>query len=300
MKKRLVKLLRLLIIFLSVAFILIHAWGLDYNAISISNFNLYFLSFSIFLSLTFRLLLSLIWNRSIYFFSGKKPDYRSTLHAYAVSWIARYIPGGVFSIISRSIINKRIEMRHSLSASLFEVILQILALATSILIILLLLNAKISLRAQIIPGSLATLILAIALLFPYFSHNFQMRIYEITKLDLRLSTSRKLKTLTQLPLYFLSVNIGSASFVMLILSIIPSLSTPNILNVYSVYLVLSLASTLIFIVPAGIGIREAGLTFFLTPIIGAELALLISISSRIWTIACDCLFYLLSLAVKKR
>lgn len=60
-----------------------------------------------------------------------------------------------------------------------------------------------------------------------------------------------------------------------------------------------LAGLLVFFVPAGLGIREAGLYWFLTPAIGAGPAALAAILSRAWLMAADLGMVLLGAALAR-
>lgn len=58
-----------------------------------------------------------------------------------------------------------------------------------------------------------------------------------------------------------------------------------------------LAGLFAFFIPAGLGAREAGLYWFLAPILGAGPAALVAIASRVWLITADCVLVAMGVSI---
>jgi hypothetical protein len=75
-----------------------------------------------------------------------------------------------------------------------------------------------------------------------------------------------------------------------------SIESGGIIEVASGLCFGGLAGLFAFFIPAGLGVREAGLYWFFAPVLGPGPAALVAVASRIWLIAVDCILVALGVS----
>lgn len=294
------KSIRTIILSVSFFFIFLVALNTDLEKISSITFSYNYLIFSITISVAFRFQIAFIWYSNIKRWSVTELRFAPICEVFSASWIARYIPGGIFSYVNRSLLAKEhsVDYKMSIGATLIETILQLISLCIIFSIASLFSSNKTPADEVFLLVCLAAIFIFCILLAPP-TKNFIFRALPKNYIDkFSFPTNSTPIIFFGLLKYLFAMMIANIAF--LFFSLALNISADDLLTVILANLTVSILSMLAFFIPAGIGIREVGLTTILAPVIGSEKALVLSLLARLWTIACDIIFYIMALMLSKR
>ena len=278
-------------------FLVLYIRGIDWNQLGKAHFNVGFLLIATVLSLGFR-----YWGVGIWFFllrrlgaGSLRGKYVQLSYVYAKSWLGRYIPGAATWIVGKVYFASKLGIsRARLGVSgLLEGALQIAAtLAIGLLLVLVdpRTNAlPIGYRVGII---VAFVLCVIALIPPVFERivNVALRIIRRPPLDKELFPSAA-TMLASAGLYVGGAIIAGVSYYFISASIYPGIKPVDILFVVGVTSLASAASMLAIFSPGGLGVREIILGVLLSVVMPGEIAALVVVVTRVWSIAVDALFF---------
>jgi glycosyltransferase 2 family protein len=270
---------------------------------NIANLQQYTLSINyLYLTLSFLLLLiipfitTITWIIMLRAFK-EKLSFLKTFNVLNLSALIRYIPGNIVYIIGRA----RLFKKHSIS-QITSTILIFTELAITIVASSLIALSLGIIQADISSIPLFWILLLIGLILvgmhPSIFNKGSKKIYKIIKKK-ELEVNWKYKTILQLfSIQLLNWVIQSISFFFLVKAVfdVPLSFFIPITAIFTLSWVLAFLS---FISPAGIGIREGLLVLFLQSIVPLEIAIILSILSRLLIIASEILFATISLYLKK-
>ena len=294
-KSKILKIFKLTIILLSFWFIGEKFWE-HHNWLQTSALNYELLITVLVCSIIYGLsefLLSFAWRRLLIWCGHKNISTNICNRIYGKSQIAKYIPGNVFHILGRQILGSQAGIKHIVlaGATVYEILGLIsisILIGFSGMIIFGLGNIYFSLY-QIILILFTTLVitsLAIALA-PYLMSlrgiilpNKRIRdtIHNISKVYL---------------LYFIFFLIAG----LLLVIIVNTFLNINFIITAKLVVIFSIAWVAGFIIPGapgGIGVREAVIIFFITPIIGEAQSIAVAIALRFITLLGDVWFLIIS------
>ena len=294
-KSKILKIFKLVIILLSFWFIGEKFWE-HHNWLQTSALN-YELLITVFVcSIIYGIsefLLSFAWRRLLIWFGDKDISTNLCNRIYGKSQIAKYIPGNVFHVLGRHILGSQAGIKHIVlaGATVYE-ILGLLSISTLIgfsgMVIFGLGNIYFSLY-QIISILLTTLVIT-GLAIPLAPYLMSLRGIIIPYKgvgDLFLNIS---KVYLFYFIFFLIAGLLLVVIVNIFLDI-------NFIITAKLIVIFSIAWIAGFIIPGapgGIGVREAVIIFFITPIIGEAQSIAVAIALRFITLLGDVWFLIIS------
>lgn len=280
-----------------VVFLALYIKGIDWNEFGKAQFNIVFLIVATLFSLTFR-----YWGVGIWFFLlGKlgagslRGKYTELAYVYAKSWLGRYIPGAATWIVGKVYFASKLGIsRARLGVSgLLEGALQIAATLALGLFLLVIDPRTEALDAWYRIAMLVAFVLCVVALIPRvfeFLVNLALRIVRRPPLD-RSLFPRTSTMLASAGLYLGGALIAGISYYFISATIYPHIRATDILFIVGATSIASAASMLAIFAPGGLGVREAILGVLLAVVMPSEIAALIVVVTRVWSIAVDALFF---------
>ena len=244
--------------------------------------------------LVFRLLGAFIWMFFLHRL-GARGVLRITgrlIDVFSRGWIGRYIPVPGLWIAGKAYFaaSLGIPARALATSGFSEAILQ---LAASLLVAagfaMLPLGAAAPVPSWLI--LIAALIALVASLPPVF-RVLTTLVYRVVRRPVDEST-RWPDTGTMaggLAFYVIATVVSGLSYVLLGMALFPELDVEDAVAILVAVSVAAAASLVAVFAPGGIGVREATIVAFLSPVVGVEGALLFALAGRVWSIAVDALF----------
>lgn len=231
------------------------------------------------------LLKPFIWKRILYFL-GTQLSYRESIEICSFSNLTRYVPGKIWSFLSRIYLtrNKHINKEIVVTSHGVQIIIELLV---GIFVFLICLPFGLSLRQ--IEKFLWILIFIpffLLFLFPPFLQriiNFGSKILHFKKASINL----KFFNLSELLLLnFISWSFFGIAYFFAIRSLfhISSSLLPVVIGVYAISSVIAFLS---FLTPAGLGVREGILSFLLSSYMPTSIAILVSLLARVCMVSTE-------------
>lgn len=223
---------------------------------------------------------------------------------YAKSWLGRYIPGTAPWILGKIFFASRLGVSKNKLAvsSLLEGGLQIivtLVIAVAILLFdervdtVISSELKLFMVAALIAG-------VISVLPPVFNRFFALAYKTVKKKVFPVEHQATSRTIVKGSLlYVIGSFIGGLSFFFIAKAFYEPLTFGDILFVIGASNLASAASMLAVFAPSGIGVREGIQVVLLSLIMPVEIALLIAVATRVWSVGVDLLFFGLASTVKR-
>ena len=294
-KSKILKIFKLAIILLSFWFIGEKFWK-HHNWLQTSALN-YELLITVFVcSIIYGLsefLLSFAWRRLLIWFGDKDISTNLCNRIYGKSQIAKYIPGNIFHVLGRHILGSQVGIKHIVlaGATVYE-ILGLLSISILIgfsgMVIFGLGNIYFSLY-QII-SILLTALVIIGLAIPLAPYLMSLRGIIIPYKGIGDSFLNIGKVYLFYFIFFLIAGLLLVVIVNIFLDI-------NFIITAKLIVIFSIAWIAGFIIPGapgGIGVREAVIIFFITPIIGEAQSIAVAIALRFITLLGDVWFFIIS------
>jgi glycosyltransferase 2 family protein len=222
------------------------------------------------------------------------PSFGMLSLVYSKAWIGRYIPGKVSWIVGKVYLASKLGIGKTriAASAVIEAGMQVVALVAAAM---LLLGFDPRLNVISFEGKVIMLGLAcgciLVLMPPVF--NFVVRkAYVIVKrkeLDPTIRLSGKV-AFKSIQLYWFGAILSGTSFFLLSKAVYPSITFELYLFCVGAYNLAGAVGMITPIVPSGIGVRDGALLAMLTVILPVEIAVVLTVLSRLWAIVVDLLF----------
>lgn len=224
-----------------------------------------------------------------------KKSTRQLAYVYAKSWLGRYIPGTAPWILGKIYFASKHGISKSKLAvsSLLEGALQV-SIVMAVAFAVLLFDA----RLNIISGTLKLLMVGVliacvvAIYPPVFNRLISLAYKLLRKKKIDAEDLASNKTILQgALLYVIGALLSGTALFFIAKAIYPPLTYDNLLYVLGVSNLAGALGMLAIFAPSGIGVREGILLALLSVVMPAEYALLVTVTSRLWDVAMDGIFF---------
>jgi uncharacterized membrane protein YbhN (UPF0104 family) len=217
------------------------------------------------------------------------------IYVYAKSWIGRYIPGGAPWILSKIYFASKHGISKSKLAvtSLLEGALQVTVVMIVALIILMFDARLNSINDDIKTFILGILVICILAVWPpIFNRLISLAYKVVRRKSIDASDLASTKTITQgALLYIVGAFFSGTALFFITKAVDPGLGYADMLYVIGVSNLAGAIGMLAVFAPSGLGVREGILLTLLSIIMPTELALVVTVASRLWDIAMDGIFF---------
>ena len=300
-RKKLILSIKILLLCLLIAFLFLYLKNIDYQYLLSLQLSVTPLIVSACLSIAFRYWGVLVWQYILIDLGARNlPGFIRLSNIHAKAWIARYLPGTVTWMIGKVYFARNLGISKSrLSAStIVEACVQIVAVATTSLF-LLILDGRFFNIAGIFP--LITLLIFVCIIMsvlfiPSVFRIFSKKLLVFLKLEHlgeEFSINGK-TTFRSFGLYIIGSIISGLSYFYVVLAVWPSLTVVELFFIIAAVNLAGVAGTITPLLPSGIGVRDTTLLVLLSQIIPIEVALAVTVFSRLWSILIDILFFLIT------
>jgi len=304
--KKILKLFPYLFYTLLIVFLILYVQSIDLDRLQEISLNWWYFALATILALTFRYWGAYIWTVLLRSLGASNVRFSNNLiYVYAKSWLGRYIPGTAPWILGKIYFaSKQGLSKNKLAvSSMLEGGLQIIVQMVFALSLL-----GLDPRLDIIPDELKLLFLAttiaclVVLVPPVFNKMMSLAYKVVKKKVFSREHYASSKTIGKgFSLYVFGTILGSLSLFFIAKAVYPELDYDQMIFVMGVGTLASAASMLAVFAPSGIGVREGIQLALLSLIMPTEIAFAITIITRLWSVACDLLFFALAkLSTHKR
>ncbi|MGH7237082.1 MAG: lysylphosphatidylglycerol synthase domain-containing protein [Candidatus Saccharimonadales bacterium] len=281
---------------LVVAFFALYLRSVDWQRLAHLHFAWGYLLAATGFALITRYLFVVIWRFILTDLGAKKlPHFRIMADVYARAWMGRYIPGTVTWIAGKVYLaaSHGISKSRLAVSSLLEGGMQVIAILVVAMALL-----GFDTRLSVIPGQykILMIIVAVGLLIalspPAFNRIIRLGFFIIKKRqpdgELRINGKAALRAFA---LYAMSGFILGVSEFFISRTIAPSLPWRDFFYVIGAFNLAGAIGILAIGVPSGLGVRDGILLVLLAAIMPKEIALAITVTSRLWSALVDVLFF---------
>lgn len=299
MKKTLFRIVPFAFYALLLVFLVLYLRTIDFSKLSHIHFDWWYLLVASAFALSFRYWGAYIWTVILRSLGAHQVGFNRVLvYIYAKSWLGRYIPGTAPWILGKIYFASKqgISKNKLAVSSLLEAGLQIIVQLVFALALL-----AFDPRLNIISGDMklvivvAMIILLVSLTPPVFNRMLRA-VYRVIKHKSfpseHLATGRTVGI--GFILYIFGAILASLSLFFIAKAVYPALSYHEIFFVMGVSTLAGAASMLAIFAPSGIGVREGIQLALLSIIMPTEIALVITIITRLWSVVIDLLFFALA------
>ena len=250
------------------------------------------------LTIFFRYWGAIVWMEILKTLGAKdiKKNRLELFNVYSKAWLGRYIPGTAPWILGKIYFASKLGVSKNKLAvsSLLEGILQILVTFTSAILILLI-DPKVVefLKSDYIILISIILIFSILTLYPKNFNRIIKIIYKIIKKK-EFKNEHKVTNKSVYYgafLFLIGTIINGISFFFVAKSLYPQLGYENMLFILSASNLASAISMVAIFAPSGVGVREGIQIAMLSAVMPIQIATVIAIFTRIWSISIDFIFY---------
>lgn len=298
------KLIPLTFYALLAVFLFFYIRSIDFAKLQNIDFTWSYFVLATFFALGFRYWGAFIWLVILKSLGAKQlRDVRGLVYVYAKSWLGRYIPGTAPWILGKIYFASQhgISKNKLAVSSLLEGALQIVVVM-ALAFVLIMLDS----RLDVVDWQFKFLLLGvvilcvIALVPPIFNWLISKAYRFIRKKQLAAEHLANPRTIIQgASLYAIGSILSGLSFFFVAKAVYPELAFTDIWFVMGVTNLASAASMLAFFAPSGLGVREGIQLVLLTLIMPAELALVVTVVMRLWSIVIDFLFFGISALLQR-
>lgn len=305
MRTLLIKIFPVIFYGLLFVFLVIYLQSIDYSVFRDIELHWWYLVVAFMFGLFFRYWSAYIWVVLLKNLGAKGVRLgRDLLYVYAKSWLGRYIPGTAPWILGKIYFASKygISKNKLAVSSLLEGALQITVLL-AISLLLLISDARLDVigsqyKILMIFGLLGCFI---SLLPPVFNF-FVASAYRLFK---RKTLAREHYANTRTislgaGLYALGAFINGISLFFIAKAMYPELEYEQLSFVIGVGTLAGAISMLAVFAPSGLGVREGIQLALLSIIMPTEIALIVTVATRLLSLACDGCFYAISLLLKRK
>jgi len=299
MKKFAKKLITPIVVLLIIIFFVLYLRDIDYSTFGLLHLSWPLLVLATVISLAFRYWGVYIWKSILKDLGAKNlPPFTTLSNVYAKAWMGRYIPGSVTWIASKIFMANKLGISKSRLAvsSLLEAGMQIVATMSVSLLIL-----GFDPRLDVIPHTTKALMATIAvvllvMLFPPILNRLLNVVYRIVKKKTggqELRTNMRAVTRSYL-LYAIGTLIMGSMYYFLTLALYPEITPDSYLYLVGAFSLAGALGMATPFVPSGLGVRDGAQLILLSIIMPKEIALAITIFSRLWSAIIDVGFYIIA------
>ena len=283
---------------LLIVFIFFYIQKLDWSILETIKIAWIPLLIATILTIFFRYWGAIVWMEILKTLGAKdiKKNRLELFNVYSKAWLGRYIPGTAPWILGKIYFASKLGVSKNKLAvsSLLEGILQILVTFTSAILILLI-DPKVVefLKSDYIILISIILIFSILTLYP---KNFN-RIIKIIYKTIKKKEFKNEHKVTNKSVYYgaflflIGTIINGISFFFVAKSLYPQLGYENMLFILSASNLASAISMVAIFAPSGVGVREGIQIAMLSAVMPIQIATVIAIFTRIWSISIDFIFY---------
>lgn len=299
-KQKLLRAIPLIFYSVLIVFLYLYLSRIDFSQFGQAEFVWGYILLASLLGLSTRLWQSLVWLVILNSLgaNGLYAERRQLIYIYAKSWLGRYIPGTAPWLIGKIYFASRHGISKSKLAisSLLEGGLQI-AVVMAMSLIMLFSDRRldvVNIRFKIL--ILALLICCLIAIIPSVFNRIASLVYRIIKKH-TLPSEHLASSQTVIRgsvLYAIGAIFSGLSLFFIAKAIYPELSYTNMLFVMGAGNLAGAVSMLAVFAPSGIGVREGIQLTLLSVIMPTELALLVTITTRLWGVVMDLIFFSLS------
>lgn len=298
------QLIAALLFVLIVIFLVMYLRGTDFEQLRDIRINWYWMGWSVVVALIFRYLMVEIWRVILRALgSPHLPSFRLMADIYAKSWLARYVPGTVPWIAGKIVMAASYGISKSRLAvsSLLEAGMQVAA-AVVVSLILIGFSPRISsiplvLRVLLVVASAAGLVV---LSPPIFNRLLTFAHKTFKKGDPHIELKINGSAVWQSFSWFVVgtfVN-GAASF-LLIHALVPNLPANLFFYIVGSFALAGAIGMATPLLPSGIGVRDGALLVLLSAVFPRDIALAVTVISRVWQIVADLIFFAMAWSLRK-
>ncbi|MEO8784789.1 MAG: lysylphosphatidylglycerol synthase domain-containing protein [Candidatus Saccharimonadales bacterium] len=287
-----------------VVFLVLYLRGTDFEQLRDIRINWYWMGWSVLVALIFRYLMVVIWRVILRALGAPRlPSFRLMTDIYAKSWLARYIPGTVPWIAGKIVMaaSYGISKSRLTVSSLLEAGMQV-ASAVVVSLVLIGFSPRISsiplvLRVLLVAASAAGLVV---LSPPIFNRLLTLAHKLFRKgdphVELKINGSAVWRSFSW---FVLATFINGAACFLLIHALVPSLPGNLFLYVVGAFALAGAIGMATPLLPSGIGVRDGALLVLLSAVFPRDIALAVTVISRVWQIAADLIFFAIAWSVRK-
>lgn len=284
-----------LFVLLIVLFFVLFLKDIDYRTFAAVEFYIAPLAIATVVSLAFRYWGVLIW-RTILTDLGATtlPTFRALTWVYARAWMARYIPGTVTWIASKIYMASKLGISKSRLAvsSILEAGVQIVAQLSLALLIL-----AFDTRLEVINPETKLFLVFLALaslvaLLPPVLNRLLRFVFQLVRRKTAYDELRSngKATVRSFVLYVIGALIAGSSYYFLTISLYPSIGPEYYWYIVGAFTLSGALGMATPFVPSGLGVRDGVQLVLLSLIMPKEIALAVTVFSRLWSAAVDLLF----------
>jgi uncharacterized membrane protein YbhN (UPF0104 family) len=293
-----------LFVILIILFFVLYLKDIDYRVFATIRFDWGLLILASIISLGFRYWGVFVWQTVLKALGASSlPSFSTLSSVYAKAWMARYIPGTIAWVGGKIYLANKHGISKSRLAvsSLVEAATQIVATMSVALILL-----GIDPRLDALSWQLKTVMVGVGIgitvcLYPPLFNFLVRTAYRLIRRkeaygQLRVNAKAVIQSYL---LYLVGAFIAGASYYFLAASLSSQVQAEMfwfIIGTLSLAGALGMATPF---VPSGLGVREGVQLVLLSIILPKEIALVITIASRLWSAAVDVLFYIYAKLISK-
>ncbi|MEO1529565.1 MAG: lysylphosphatidylglycerol synthase domain-containing protein [Planctomycetota bacterium] len=283
----------------TIVFFAIYLSGLDYGRFYDLRVAPLPLIASLVIAICFRYWGVIVWRRILIDLGSREvPRFSLLSNVYAKAWMARYIPGSVAWLAGKVLLASDLGISKSrlTVASLNEAAVQVVALLATSAVLLTDERVTGVMDATTLAVVIAIVTLGGVVLFPPV---FNFLVSRVFRLITNQAASPELATnyrtlLCSFGLYFAGAFISGTAYFLLCRSIFPIAGWTDwlfVLGATNLAGALGMATPL---VPSGAGVRDVSMLFLLSAVLPNEVALVVTVCSRVWSALADVSFFLLT------
>jgi uncharacterized membrane protein YbhN (UPF0104 family) len=287
-----------------VVFLVLYLKGTDFGQLRHLNINWWYVALGSAWAMVFRYWMVVIWRVILRALgSHDLPSFGVMSDVYAKAWMSRYIPGTFAWIAGKVYMAAQYGISKSRLAvsSLLEGGMQIAA-AVVVSLLLIGFNPHLStipvgVRLAVVLVSLACLLILFPPVFNRLLHVAHVAIKKQKPSDeLRINSSAVIRPFL---LFAVGTFINGAASYYIVIAVSPHQSVSLFLYIVGVFGLAGAVGMATPFLPSGIGVRDGVLLVLLAAIMPKDVALAITVFSRLWQIAVDALFLGVAMFARK-
>jgi uncharacterized membrane protein YbhN (UPF0104 family) len=276
---------------------------LNWSALNHLNLNFWWVAASGICAIALR-----YWYASIWMFLMRRLGAHTKGHhgelykVYAKSWLGRYLPGGATWILGKIYFASKLGLsKLKLGISSFlEGGLQIIALLISASLILAFDPTVAAFGSQWSFILLAGTVLGLLSVYPPIFNRLTSLLYRVVrKTEIGAENLPSTSTITLgIGSFFVSTLLNGLCFFFVVLAVAPGVGIDRLFYILGCASLANALSMLAIFAPAGLGVRETVQLTMLSGVIGPELALVVTVLDRLFSIAMDLVFWLSTAGIR--
>lgn len=303
-KKIPTRLIKVSFVVLIMVFFVAYLHHVDLDKLKTININWTLLALATLFALGFRYWAAYIWCSILRNLGAKKlPNFSVMADVYAKSWMGRYIPGTVTWLAAKVYMasSHGISKGRLAVSSILEGGMQVIAV---LVVSLLILGGDTRLHTIPVLWKVLLIVFGLSLLIILYPPIFNKLLRTAYLLLKKQESGDDLSTngttiIRAFALYaFASFIMGMSEF-FITRAVAPSVGWHDFLFIMGAFNLAGVIGIIAIFVPSGLGVRDGILLLLLSLIMPREIALAVTIASRLWGAFSDVLFYLIALTYNK-